>query len=137
MNANSLNKFSWIEIFHNGANAENFLPTISNLSQIVVSVIALYEVWRYTIQHADRARALAITDSMQQGDVVSIDPEIAIEAAHLSVQRRIPNDRLPDLHHCPKEFRHPLDSRRGFRGPSERPLLPKNQSLNLICTEDR
>ena len=57
---------------------------------IVVSVIALYEVWEYTIQHADRARALAVTDSMQQGDVVSIDPEIAIEAADLSVQRKIP-----------------------------------------------
>ena len=85
MNFNSLDSSVWIEIFLNGANAESFLPAISNLSQIVVSVIALYEVWRYTIQHADRTRALAITDSMQQGDVVSIDPEIAIEAADLSV----------------------------------------------------
>ena len=90
MNVNSLDSSAWIEFFHNGANAENFLPTISNLSQIVVSVIALYEVWRYIIQHAGRARALAITDSMQQGNVVSIDPEIAIEAADLSVQRKIP-----------------------------------------------
>ena len=90
MNFNSLDSSAWIEIFHNGANAENFLPAISNLPQIVVSVIALYEVWRYTIQHADRARALAITNSMQQGDVVPIDPEIAIEAADLSVQRKIP-----------------------------------------------
>ncbi len=47
MNVNSLDSSAWIEIFHNGGNAENFLPAISNLSQIVVSVIALYEVWRY------------------------------------------------------------------------------------------
>ena len=57
MNVNSLDSSAWIEIFHNGANAENFLPAISNISQVVVSVIALYEVWRYTIQHADRVRA--------------------------------------------------------------------------------
>ena len=79
MNFNSLDSSAWIEIFHNGANAENFLPAISDLSHVVVSVIALYEVWRYTIQHTDRARALAITNSMQQGDVVPIDPEIAIK----------------------------------------------------------
>ena len=90
MNINSLDSSAWIEIFHDGANAENFLPAISNLSQIVVSVIALYEVWRYTIQYGDRVRALAVTDSMQQGEVVSIDAGIAIEAADLSVQRKIP-----------------------------------------------
>jgi hypothetical protein len=66
---------------------------------------------------------------MQQGDVVSIDPEIAIEAADLSVQRKIPIADSPIYITAQKEFRHSLDSRRGVRGPSERSLLPENQSL--------
>ena len=129
MNFNSLDSSAWIEIFHNGANAENFLPAISNLPQIVVSVIALYEVWRYTIQHADRARALAITELDAAGRRRVDRSRDRHRSRRSERPTEDPNGRLLDLHHCPTEFRHPLDSRRGFRGPSERPLLSENQSL--------
>ena len=54
---------------------------------------------RKTLQHADRVRALAIADSMQQADVVLIDPKIPMADSLIYIAAR-------------KEFRHPLDSKR-------------------------
>ena len=80
-----LDSSAWIEIAHKGQNAQNFLKAAGDLSNVIVSTITLYEVWKYTVTHADQARAGLLIDLLQQATVVPPDPDIAISAANLSI----------------------------------------------------
>ena len=84
-----LDSSAWIEIFHNGANAKAFLKALGDPSCVIVSTISLYEVWKYTAQHADEHRAQRLIEAMQQGVVVDVDPALASHAAALSLQYKI------------------------------------------------
>ncbi len=84
-----LDSSAWIEIAHNGANAAAFLESLANPSAVVVSTISLFEVWKYSALHADETRAQQIAEFMQQGIVVAPDPDIAIQAARLSIRHKI------------------------------------------------
>jgi len=81
-----LDSSAWIEIAHNGANAAAFLESLANPSAVVVSTISLFEVWKYSALHGDETRAQQIAEFMQQGIVVAPDPDIAIQAARLSIR---------------------------------------------------
>ena len=84
-----LDSSAWIEIAHNGANAAAFLESLANPSAVVVSTISLFEVWKYSALHGDETRAQQIAEFMQQGIVVAPDPDIAIQAARLSIRHKI------------------------------------------------
>lgn len=84
-----LDSSAWIEIAHNGANAAAFLESLANPSAVVVSTISLFEVWKYSALHGDETRAQQIAEFMQQGIVVAPDPDIAIQAARLSIRYKI------------------------------------------------
>ena len=56
---------------------------------MVVSTISLFEVWKYSALHGDETRAQQIAEFMQQGIVVAPDPDIAIQAARLSIRYKI------------------------------------------------
>jgi predicted nucleic acid-binding protein len=86
MNPLSLDSSAWIEIAHNGTNAQAFLKAASDLSNIIVSTITLYEVWKYTVTHADEARARQLVDLLQQGQVIPPDSSISITAAQISIK---------------------------------------------------
>ncbi len=90
MSLRCLDSSGWIEIFHNGPNAKVFLVAMAKPSSVIVSTISLYEVWKYTALHADEQRASQIVDFMRQSCVVSVDPEIAIHAAALSLESKLP-----------------------------------------------
>jgi predicted nucleic acid-binding protein len=55
---------------------------------VIVSSITLYEVWKYTITHADETRAQHFVDLLQQGIVIPPDAFIAISAANLSIHHK-------------------------------------------------
>jgi predicted nucleic acid-binding protein len=81
-----LDSSAWIEIAHNGANAKVFLKALGDMSEVIVSTITLYEVWKYTAVNADESRALQIMDVLQQGTIVSPDADISLRAAQLSIR---------------------------------------------------
>ena len=90
MKSHCLDSSAWIEIFHAGTNAEEFLKVLTDGDTIIVSTVSLYEVWKYTALHADDQRATRITDAMRQHPVVPIDAKVAIQAAEISLRRKIP-----------------------------------------------
>jgi predicted nucleic acid-binding protein len=90
MKKNCLDSSAWIEVFHGGSNAREFLRVLHDPTSIFVSSISLYEVWKYSILHADVTRAKKIRQVMQQGIVVPVDVEIAIQSAELSIQYKLP-----------------------------------------------
>lgn len=89
MNAACLDSSAWIEIAHNGPNAQIFLKAAKEMEQVVVSTITLYEVWKYTVANADASRAQQLIDLLQQGVVVPPDARIAIAAANHSLVHKI------------------------------------------------
>ena len=76
-----LDSSAWIEITHNGPNARTFLKAAHDINRVIVSTITLYEVWKYTVTHADETRAQHLVDLLQQGIVIPPDTAISIAAA--------------------------------------------------------
>lgn len=87
---NVVDSSGWLEYFANGANAEFFAPPILDTLHLVVPTLSLYEVFKRVLQQRGRPEALQAVALMRQGQVVDLDSTIALQAAALSLQHRLP-----------------------------------------------
>jgi len=87
---NVVDSSGWLEYFADGANAAFFAPAIERPSALVVPTISLYEVFKRVLQQRDESHALRAVATMQQGVVVDLTAPIALSAAKLSVDTRLP-----------------------------------------------
>jgi predicted nucleic acid-binding protein len=87
---NIVDTSGWIEYFFDGPNASYFSVPIEDTSNLVVPVICLYEVFKKVILAADQSKALQTVAQMKQGRVIKLDEEIALNAALVSLQNRLP-----------------------------------------------
>ena len=87
---NVVDSSGWLEFFANGPNADFFAPVIRNLPELVVPTISLFEVFKRVLQQRGESQALHAVAAMQQGRVVDLDPTLALRAAKLSVDLKIP-----------------------------------------------
>jgi len=87
---NIVDSSGWLEYFADGKNAEFFANPIQNLEALLVPTISLYEVFKHVLIHRSEGDALRAVAAMQQGTVVDLDSNIAISAAKISVESKIP-----------------------------------------------
>lgn len=87
---NVVDSSGWLEYFADGPNADFFAPAVENLAELVVPSISIYEVFKRVLQQRDESDALQAAAVMQQGMVVDLDRAIALSAAKLSVELRLP-----------------------------------------------
>lgn len=87
---NIVDSSAWLEYFADGPNAEHFAGAIENTAALVVPSITLLEVFRRIAQQRDEALALKYIAVMQQGEVIDLDPAIALRAAAVSLRHRLP-----------------------------------------------
>ena len=87
---NVVDSSAWLEYFANGPNAGAFAAAIEKTSDLVVPSLTLYEVFRRVIQQRDEGAALQAVATMQQGSVVDLDASLALAAARLSIEHRLP-----------------------------------------------
>ncbi len=80
----------WLEYFGEGPNADFFAAAIENVEELVVPTLSLYEVFKRVLQQRGEGAALQAVAVMMEGQVVELTVEIALEAARLSVQERLP-----------------------------------------------
>ncbi len=80
----------WLEYFADGPNADFFAPAVENLADLVVPSISICEVFKRVLQQRDESDALQAIAVVQQGTVVDLDRAIALSAAKLSVELRLP-----------------------------------------------
>ncbi len=90
---NVVDSSGWLEYFADGDNAEFFAPAVENLAELFVPTISLYEVFKRVLQQRGEDKALEAIAIMMQGQVVELDTAIAISAAKISAEIKIP---LPD-----------------------------------------
>ena len=87
---NVVDSSGWLEYFADGPNAGFFAPAIEDVSSLIVPTISLYEVFKRVLQQRGEGEALQAIAVMMEGRVVELTAEIALEAARLSVERRLP-----------------------------------------------
>ena len=87
---NVVDSCGWLEYLANGPNADFFAPAIENLAELVVPSISVYEVFKRVLQQRSEGAALSVAATMQQGTVVDLDATLALRAAQMSVEFRLP-----------------------------------------------
>ena len=87
---NVVDSSAWLEYFANGPNAAFFAPAIEAVEELVVPTIVIYEVFRRILQQRGEDLAFRAVAVLHQGRVVDLDPALALQAARLGVEERLP-----------------------------------------------
>jgi predicted nucleic acid-binding protein len=87
---NLVDSSGWLEYFADGKNAKFYIQAIENTEELIVSTINLYEVYKKVLIERGENSALQAVALMQQAKVVSVTSSIAIMAAKLSCELKIP-----------------------------------------------
>jgi predicted nucleic acid-binding protein len=87
---NVVDSSAWLEYFADGPNAKTFAPAIEATDELIVPTICLYEVFKSVLRQRDESAALSAIALMRQGQVIPLTERIALLAADLSLQTRLP-----------------------------------------------
>ena len=87
---NVVDSSAWLEYFADGPNAARFAAAIENQGKLLVPSIILLEVFKRISQQRDDSVALQYIAVMQQGAVVDLDADLALRAAVLGQQHKLP-----------------------------------------------
>lgn len=87
---NVVDSSAWLEYFSDGPNAGFFAPSVEDTRRLIVPSLCLYEVFKKILLVRGEDEALQAIASMKQGAVVDLDPPLAILAARISVEHRLP-----------------------------------------------
>ena len=87
---NVVDSSAWLEYFANGPNASFFARPIEETDELVVPSLTVYEVFKRVLQQRDDGDALRAVAVMQQGSVVDLDVRLALSAARVSLDTRLP-----------------------------------------------
>jgi predicted nucleic acid-binding protein len=87
---NVVDSSGWLEYFGEGANSRYFAPVIRKTNELVVPTISMYEVYKKIVLERDEEEALSAIGWMSIGQIVDLDQELALVAAVLSVEYKLP-----------------------------------------------
>lgn len=87
---NIVDSSGWLEFFADGPNAGFFAPAIENTGELLVPTISIYEVFKQMLLRLGVDRADQAAAHMRQGTVVDLDSNLAISAAQLSADLKLP-----------------------------------------------
>ena len=87
---NVVDSSGWLEYFADESNADFFAPAIENAADLVVPTISIYEVFRRIHQQRGEDAALRAITVMMQSHVVGLDTALALNAAKISLNLKIP-----------------------------------------------
>ena len=87
---NLVDSSGWLEYLAEGRNADFFAPAVEDTEHLIVSAINVYEVFKRVLQQRGEDAALQAVALMQQAAVVDVSPPIALDAAKLSAELKLP-----------------------------------------------
>lgn len=87
---NIIDSSGWLEYFADGSNADFFAPAIEDTKNLLVPVICIYEVFKKLLQQSGVNEAQLHISDMKQGRVLEIDETLALSAAKLSADLKLP-----------------------------------------------
>ena len=87
---NAVDSSGWLEYLADGPNADFFAPAIENIAELVIPSISVYEVFKRVLQQRSENEALQAIAVMTRGRVVNLDVPLALDAAKISTDLRLP-----------------------------------------------
>jgi predicted nucleic acid-binding protein len=87
---NVVDSSAWLEYFADGPNADAFAQTLEATDDLLVPTICLYEVFKSVLRQRGESAALSAVALMWQGRVIDLTERIALLAADLSLQTKLP-----------------------------------------------
>jgi predicted nucleic acid-binding protein len=87
---NVVDSSAWLEYFAAGPNASFFSEPVENLAELIVPTLCLYEVFKMIVQQRSENEALQAIAVMQQARIADLDAQIALRAARISLDFRLP-----------------------------------------------
>ncbi len=87
---NLVDSCGWLEYLADGPNAGAFEKPLSNLSELLVPTLSLFEVFRVVLRERGEEEALQAAALMRKGRVIPLTEEIALWGAKVSLERRLP-----------------------------------------------
>ncbi len=87
---NVVDSSGWLEYFAAGPNAKYFADPIEATAELVVPTVSLYEVFKRVLQQRGEGEALQAVATMQQGTTADLSAPVALSAARLSHELKIP-----------------------------------------------
>lgn len=86
---NVVDSSGWLEYFADGPNAAVFAKPLQATSTLIIPSISLFEVFKRVMTQRGEDIALEAVAMMRQ-EVVPLDDALALDAARLSVEHRLP-----------------------------------------------
>ena len=87
---NVVDSNGWLEYYADGPNADFFASAIERTSELIVPTLSLYEVFKRVFQQRGEGDALQAVAVMLQGTVVDLDMDLALSAAKLAIELKLP-----------------------------------------------
>ena len=87
---NIVDSSGWLEFFADGPNAEQFATPLQDVPNLLVPAITLYEVFKVVCRQRGEDAALQAVALMQQGEVVELNASLALHAAKISLELKLP-----------------------------------------------
>lgn len=87
---NIVDSSGWLEYFADGSNADFFAPAIEDTKNLLVPVICIYEAFKRILQQSGVTEAQQHIGDMKLGNIIDIDESLALSAAKLSADLKLP-----------------------------------------------
>jgi predicted nucleic acid-binding protein len=87
---NVVDSSAWLEYFAGSSAADSFAAAIEAVDRLIVPSICLVEVFKVVLRQRGESDALQAIALMQQGSVVDLDSPLALAAAKIGVERKLP-----------------------------------------------
>ena len=87
---NVVDSSGWLEYFIDDTNADFFARAIDDEENLLVPMISIYEVFKRILKDKGKESALEAAALMYGGNVVDLTREIALDAAQISVDLKLP-----------------------------------------------
>ena len=87
---NVVDSSAWLEYFADGPNAEYFAGAIEQVDELLVPALSLFEVFKRVSQQRGEREALGTVAFMHQGAIVDLTADLALNAARMSIARKLP-----------------------------------------------
>ncbi len=109
---NVVDSSAWLEYFADGPNADAFARAIEKTSELIVPTPSIYEVFKRVLQQRGEDDAFRAVALMMSGSVVDLNIVIAMEAATISCDLKLPMaDSIMLATARAYEGSHPVDPR--------------------------
>jgi toxin FitB len=87
---NLVDSSGWLAFFADTKNAEKFSGPLQDVERLLVPTVVIYEVSKVLLRERGEEAAILGQAHMQQCNVVDLNARLAIDAAALSLENRIP-----------------------------------------------